>query len=399
MIPIRSFLSRSGGRLLIQRSLSLQSFFESSPVLISSNKDIYTNLALEHLLYNNLRFHNGPKDKSDNCNDDKALRRPVVLIWTDEPCVVIGRHQNPWIEANIGLAHKASIKLARRHSGGGCVFHDENNINISIIDQRGAFEERRNNLSFLANFLDSKYGIKCEPTKRHDLIHKDTGHKLTGSAAKLGRYNCYHHFTLLVNTDKEALYTSIRQDQQDFVQTNSTSSTRSKVINLADIKPNLNTDQVISDLTIAYSEHYNVKKINESTKKQRIEVSPAEAAELKRYKSELESWDWIYGMTPKFKLERAFPVIDRGEEKLIKFTVSVNKGIIDCIKIEGSLTGCDPADTFKSLIGTKLVYNSTMVTVSKLLQDSGGPNPPKTSVGVDKLLGMFLLQMIQQLHF
>ena len=38
---------------------------------------------------------------------------------------MLGRHQNPWIECNIQQIEENNVKLARRKSGGGTVFHDE----------------------------------------------------------------------------------------------------------------------------------------------------------------------------------------------------------------------------------------------------------------------------------
>ncbi|KIH51913.1 hypothetical protein ANCDUO_17991 [Ancylostoma duodenale] len=46
----------------------------------------------------------------------------AMLLWSNKPAVVIGRHQNPWLEANIPFLREYGIDLARRHSGGGTGF-------------------------------------------------------------------------------------------------------------------------------------------------------------------------------------------------------------------------------------------------------------------------------------
>lgn len=357
-----------------------------SPVLVSSNKDVFLNLALEHWLYSNLQFK----------------KNPIVLIWTDEPCVVIGRHQNPWVESTLGFINRSKqVKLARRHSGGGCVYHDENNINISIIGDRSTFENRQSNLSFLAKVFKEKYDINCEPTKRHDLIHSDTGFKISGSAAKLGRFNCYHHFTVLVDTDKEALYTSIRQKQQDFIQTNSSLSTRSKVINLKEIKQDLNVDQVISDLAEAYGQLYKDPEAKQpAERRDTIKGDEDDMKTLSKFKDELESWDWIYGKTPKFKLERNFKLIEGGQEKEVRFSVLVNKGLFERIEIDSDLSCQSPADNFNSLIGTKFNYKEAMTNVAQLLKvDSDLGSDANISIGTEKLFATFLLQMIHESNY
>lgn len=74
----------------------------SSRVLISGSRDIYQNLALEDWLYENADLQN----------------ESFLLLWRDEPCVVIGRHQNPWVECHVPYCEKFNVSIARRKSGG-----------------------------------------------------------------------------------------------------------------------------------------------------------------------------------------------------------------------------------------------------------------------------------------
>lgn len=372
-----------------QRNTSILGALKSSSVVVSNSKDVYTNLALEHWLYSNLRF--GNEDHIKDVPDERIFKKPVVLIWTDEPCLVMGRHQNPWVEATMGFVDRSSLKLARRHSGGGCVYHDENNISISIIGERKLFENRQKNLNFVAQVLDEKYGIKCEATKRHDLVHSQSGSKISGSASKLGRYNCYHHFTLLVDTDKEVLYTAIRQNQQDFIRTNSSLSTRSKVINLKEINDDLSVDQVVSDLASSYSELYGFE--TSADKKKVVEGDEADLMSLKTIKDELQSWDWLYGMTPKFNLERSLTLMEGGVEKKVKFNVQINKGLFEKIDIESELNSPNPVESFKRLIGTKFTYKEAMVNITKSLDVDG-----KTTA-IEPVFATILLQMVHQANF
>lgn len=48
-------------------------------VFLSQSHDIFTNLALEDWLYRNFDF----------------TTHHVLMLWTNDPCVVVGRHQNP----------------------------------------------------------------------------------------------------------------------------------------------------------------------------------------------------------------------------------------------------------------------------------------------------------------
>lgn len=377
-----------------QRHASILSALKTSPVLVSTNKDIFTNLALEHWLYTNLRF--GNEDNLKDVPKERVFQRPVVLIWTDEPCLVLGRHQNPWVEATMGFVERSGLKLARRHSGGGCVYHDENNICISIIGERKLFEKRQENLKFVAKVLDERYGIKCEPTKRHDLIDSQSGFKISGTAAKLGRFNCYHHFTLLIDTDKEVLSTAIRQNQQDFIKTNSSLSTRSKVVNLKELDNNINVDQVVSDLASSYTELYKFE--TNADHKKVIRGDETDLVSLNTIKDELQSWSWVYGMTPRFSLEKCLTLTEKGVEKSVKFNVQVNKGLFEKIDIESDLSCPIPTKSFEQLIGTKFNYREAMVNVAKLL-DVDEKNTQSGPTMMEQVFLTFLLQMIHKANF
>ena len=47
--------------------------------------------------------------------------------------IVIGRNQNAYGECNIDNIEAAGAHIARRHTGGGAVFHDMGNLNFSFI--------------------------------------------------------------------------------------------------------------------------------------------------------------------------------------------------------------------------------------------------------------------------
>lgn len=86
---------------------------EGHLALVSLSNNIHYNLALENYLAENVDLKN----------------RSILLIWRSDKCVVYGRHQNPWIECNLREAELNSVKVARRYSGGGCVYHDLGKLN------------------------------------------------------------------------------------------------------------------------------------------------------------------------------------------------------------------------------------------------------------------------------
>lgn len=122
-------------------------------VFISQSTNIFVNLALEHWLYRNFNFTN----------------HHVLLLWRNDPCVVFGRHQNPWLECNVHAAEKQDVPLVRRSSGGGTVYHDKGNLNLTFF----TLNKRHNrfyNLSIIKKALFRQWALKSEINKRDDII-------------------------------------------------------------------------------------------------------------------------------------------------------------------------------------------------------------------------------------
>src|SRR5690625_8000153 len=56
-----------------------------------------------------------------------------LLFYINEPSIIIGKNQNTIVEINTDYVEEQGIKVVRRLSGGGAVYHDEGNLNISFI--------------------------------------------------------------------------------------------------------------------------------------------------------------------------------------------------------------------------------------------------------------------------
>ena len=58
---------------------------------------------------------------------------PFAMLWRNRPAVIIGRNQNAYAEVNLPYLEANGIKLARRVTGGGAVYHDLQNLNYTIV--------------------------------------------------------------------------------------------------------------------------------------------------------------------------------------------------------------------------------------------------------------------------
>jgi lipoate-protein ligase A len=122
-------------------------------VFISQSYDIFTNLALEDWIYKNYDFGN----------------HHILMLWINDPCVVVGRHQNPFAETNVSQLAASEIGLARRNSGGGTVFHDRNNLNCTFFTPRERYD-RKYNLNLITRAIYREYGIDTEISPRDDIL-------------------------------------------------------------------------------------------------------------------------------------------------------------------------------------------------------------------------------------
>lgn len=125
----------------------------------------------------------------------------VCLLWQNRPSVIIGKHQDAESEINRPFAAAHHILLARRFSGGGAVYHDLGNLNITLIGPLEAAYPRRFT-DWLAGFLQ-RAGVPVVADARHALYAE--GLKLSGSAQYVCRDRLLHHATLLFSTDLDWL--------------------------------------------------------------------------------------------------------------------------------------------------------------------------------------------------
>jgi lipoate---protein ligase len=159
-------------------------------IYISQSNNPYLNLSIEHFLL-------------QNTHADST----VLFLYINRPCVVIGRNQNPWVEANLSLLKTGHVKpdLVRRRSGGGTVFHDEGNVNYSVICPTGKFD-RDKHAEMVVRAL-KRLGIeRARVNERHDIVmdskegRQGPARKISGSAYKLTRLRSLHHGTCLVQS-------------------------------------------------------------------------------------------------------------------------------------------------------------------------------------------------------
>ncbi|MFW5745193.1 MAG: lipoate--protein ligase family protein, partial [Spirochaetota bacterium] len=242
------------------------------PVLRLATTDPFLNLAIEeHVLE---RIHD---------------LGPTLILWRNDPCVVIGRHQNPWLECDLAALRRHGLPLVRRISGGGAVYHDGGNTNFSFLASESDYDQERHFRVVISGL--SRLGIAAWKTDRNDLRVGDR--KISGNAFRHTRGRSLHHGTLLVNADLDRL-TAFLTPSAALIETKAIPSVRSRVVNLSDARPGLTHEPLGDAIAQAYAAEYGEDAARP------IVADPGSWDTIRSRRAELASWEWVFGHTPTF---------------------------------------------------------------------------------------------------
>ena len=171
---------------------------------------------------------------------DLALPGELILyLWQNQRTVVLGRHQNPWRECDLDRLEQDGGWLARRISGGGAVYHDQDNLNFSFILSREDYDLPRQQKIVLQALRG--LGLAAELSGRNDVLA--AGRKLSGHAFWQGKSACLHHGTLLLQADGARMSAYLRPSAQKLA-AKGVASVASRVAGMRDFLPGLSLDQV-----------------------------------------------------------------------------------------------------------------------------------------------------------
>lgn len=281
--------------------------------------DVYFNLALEDYIFHNFK-------------DDTYL-----LLWENDRSIVLGRNQNVFEEINIKLAEKMGIRVARRNTGGGTVFHDKGNLNYSFIT-----DYNPDILIDYERFINpvisalSTLGVKAEKKGSSDIVID--GKKISGSAQITKGGRVLHHGTLLFDAELDILHELLKTTEGEIV----SKSVKSRRSNVTNIKGHmLNKDADISGLKQALLCKFSPYGIKNYI------LSDKDSAEInKLVEDKYSKWEWNFGNSPKFSYKK----VSELSGKSVAIELFVEKGIISSCEIavdnqrdkaaEEAVTGC-----------------------------------------------------------
>ena len=231
-----------------------------------------------------------------------------LMLWKSAPTVVIGKFQNAYGEVSVAETLRRGISLVRRNSGGGTVYHDEGNLNFTMVADRGenSPEYERFLTPVIAALRD--LGIPAKMGDAFDITVD--GYKVSGNAQSVVKNRVMHHGTLLFDADLTVLSEITGHASAD-VQSKAIQSNPSPVCNL---RPYLKHDMDIA----VFTDYMKTALCGENAEIRTF--TDEETAEIERLRdTKYAAWEWNFGKSPAFTKHCG------------TFSVDVRNGIITAV--------------------------------------------------------------------
>lgn len=290
-------------------------------LLVQNNSlDPYYNLALEEYLLKN-------------------LQEDVLCLWRNRPTVVVGKNQNTLEEINVDYVRREDIRVARRLTGGGAVYHDLGNVNYTLIipyaqDIFGDYEKFTQPIIAFLNTL----GVTATLSGRNDLCIGEQ--KICGNAQAVVNGRLLHHGCLLFSSDLTVL-TDVLRPNHAKIESKGVKSIRSRVTTiLQQLEAKLSVEEFCSALQAYFLQAVpDLKPYTLSTQ----ETEAVRELACRKY----ASWAWQYGVSPQYSWKKC----QKFAHGFLDVRMKISEGKIEQITIFGDFFGLEDiaelADTLR----------------------------------------------------
>ena len=278
----------------------------------------------------------------------KNFERDSFMLWRNEPAIIVGKHQNTLAEINQDYVKENMIKVVRRLSGGGAVFHDLGNLNFTFIAS-GENHQLVDFRKFTQPILEvlQKLDIEARFEGRNDLTID--GRKFSGNAEHVHKNRVLHHGTLLFSAQMADLSSALKVDPDKF-QDKAVKSVRSRVTNIS--------EHLKIPLTVLEFRDLVLKHVMESTPGAELySFTQDDITAISRLRDEKYiTWEWNFGYSPKYNFRKT--VKTNGGK--LEVTLEVVNGTIEKARFFGDyFNKLDPVDIEQALTGT--LHNETAI--------------------------------------
>ena len=273
----------------------------------NTNTNAYFNLAMEEYFLK-------------NTNED------IFLLWQNENSIIVGKNQNTLSEINYDYVKENNIKVVRRLSGGGAVFHDLGNINFTFIScNDNSFSDFKKFTMPIVEAL-KELNVHAEFSGRNDLLID--GQKFSGNAQYNYKNKVMHHGTLLFSSEINDLSNALKVKPSKF-QGKSVKSVKSRVTNIS--------SHLDKEMTVLEFKDYLMDFINKRDENSHFyELNDKDVESINKLVEEKYStWEWNFGYSPKYSLNNELKYPGGN----VEFSLDVHDGLIKDIKFFGDFFG------------------------------------------------------------
>ncbi|WP_293915411.1 MULTISPECIES: lipoate--protein ligase [unclassified Sphingobacterium] len=268
----------------------------------------------------------------------KYPKEDIFLLYVNAPSIIVGKFQNTLAEINLDYVREQHIKVVRRMSGGGTVYHDMGNLNFSFHTLVGS-----NDFMDFSQFtqpviaLLNKMNVPAKLEGRNDLLVD--GKKFSGNAKLSKNGKIIQHGTILINSQMNVLVEAIKVNPLKFVD-KAVKSNRARVTNLIDYLPENTTTEVLKHLLIDEMLQNNPgASVYQFTEE---DIQGIEKLVAEKY----STWDWNYGFSPNYNFKKSIKI----PAGFIELHLDVDKGVIEKVKIFGDFFASKPIEELEAAI-------------------------------------------------
>ncbi len=292
-------------------------------IIVSPSDNAYFNIASEEFLL------------------DSYPDAEIFLLYINAPSIIVGKYQNTLSEINLPVVEEKGIKVVRRLTGGGAVYHDTGNLNFSFHSKNtsGEFMDFSRFTEPVLHLLVEK-GVPAKLEGRNDLLVD--GMKFSGNAKLVRKNKVIHHGTLLIHSEMQILADALKVNPLKFVD-KAIKSVRKRVTNLA---PYFADGVSTEDFRTWLIEQ--VQKENPDSYIQPFsdeEIEKINALADQKY----STWEWNFGFSPDYNFSKAIKI----PAGFIEVHLDVSNGIIQDAKIFGDFFAQAPIEEIENLLKNK----------------------------------------------
>jgi len=261
----------------------------------------------------------------------KTIQEDVFLIYINDPAIIVGKHQNTIAEINKPFVEANGIKVVRRLSGGGAVYHDQGNLNFSFHmknDKRDDFVDFTKFTKPVVDLLNLM-GVRAQFKGRNDLVIDDK--KFSGNAKTKYQNKILQHGTILFDSEMKVLSDALKVNPLKF-RDKAVKSVRSRVTNIVDYLPEAMNIEDFSEKLINYVIELYPNAVN-------YQFTDDDLAGIQKLADEkYASWEWNYGISPEYNFNKGI----KTRAGYIEFHLDVKEGIIREARIFGDFFASKP---------------------------------------------------------